>query len=101
MKDAMPPPERVELDVLVAGGTELLIGLFAATARHSLPTRADSWVPDVPPNDVQRALERLGSRSGELWLHLLGAAIDCVDTRAADFVEQVAALDAGELRRHV
>jgi DNA-binding transcriptional ArsR family regulator len=55
----------------------------------------------MPPDDVRRALGRLGSGSGELWLHLLGAALEAGTVSAAEFVAQMDRLDARELREHL
>jgi DNA-binding transcriptional ArsR family regulator len=101
VKDVMPRPDAEQVEVVVSGGAELLIGLAAAATDYELAARATSWVPDVPPDDVRRALDRLGSRSGELWLHLLGAALEAGAVSAAEFVAQVGRLDARELREHV
>ena len=101
VKDVMPRPDALRLEVFVSGGAELLIGLAAVTTDYELATRSASWVPDVPPDDVRRALGRLGSGSGELWLHLLGAALEAGTVSAAEFVAQTERLDARELREHV
>lgn len=101
VKDVMPRPRGLDVEVFAGGGTELLIGLAAAATPDASATRGRSWPPDVLPADVERALDRLGSRSGELWLHLLGAALEIGPVRAAELVEQLAELDARELREHV
>ena len=101
VRDVMPDPDIVEVEPFVSSATELLIGLAATATGEALATRAASWVPDAPPTEVRRALDRLGSRSGELWLHLLGAALELGVVRAAEFVDQLARLDADELREHV
>jgi helix-turn-helix protein len=99
--DVMPRPDSLTVEVFASGGAELLIGLAAATAGDTTTLRRDSWLPDSLPAGVQRALERLGSRSRELWLHLLGTALETGPVGAAGLVERVAHLDAHELREHV
>jgi DNA-binding transcriptional ArsR family regulator len=101
VKDVMPRPDALHVELFVSGGAELLIGLASGATDYELATRAASWVPDVPPAEVRHALSRLGSRSGELWLHLLGAALELGPLTAGEFVEQLARLDARELREHV
>jgi len=101
VKDVMPRPDALQVELFVSGGAELLIGLAAVATDYELAARAASWVPEKPPREVQHALGRLGSRSGELWLHLLGAALEPGPLAAGEFVEQLARLDARELREHV
>jgi DNA-binding transcriptional ArsR family regulator len=101
VKDVMPRPDALQVELFVSGGAELLIGLAAVATDYELARRAASWVPDVPPDDVRRALGRLGSGSGELWLHLLGAALEAGAVSAAEFFAQTERLDARELREHV
>jgi DNA-binding transcriptional ArsR family regulator len=101
VKDVMPRPAALQIELFVSGGAELLIGLAAGATDYELSTRAASWVPEVPPDRVRHALDRLGSRSGELWLHLLGAALELGALTAGEFVDQLARLDARELREHV
>ena len=101
VKDVMPRPDALQVELFVSGGAELLIGLAALATDYELATRAASWVPDVPPDELRGALGRLGSRSGELWLHLLGAALEAGRGSAAEFVAHAARLDPRELRKHV
>jgi DNA-binding transcriptional ArsR family regulator len=101
VKDVMPRPDPLQVELFVSGGAELLIGLAALAADYELAIRAASWVPGVPPDEVRHALRRLGSESGELWLHLLGAALELGPLGADEFVEQLAAFDARSLREHV
>jgi DNA-binding transcriptional ArsR family regulator len=81
------PPSTVE--VQAAGGYELLIELSALPwERASAPTRA--------------ALERVGDRSGEVWLHLLGLATELPEPRdAAALLAAVEAADPLEVRRQL
>jgi DNA-binding transcriptional ArsR family regulator len=80
---------------------ELLIGLWAVTT----PGRDThgGWVPalDRSPPRLRKAVAAVGEESGELWLHLLGIAVEADAETANDLVDAVAALDAAELRRQL
>lgn len=96
----MPSP-RLSLEIRAGVTFELLIALSALV--DSRREEAHDWPPrltDVPAS-VRRAVERVGDRAGETWLHLLGLAIEshALDTRT--FVAEVASLDAVEFRRHL
>src|SRR5262245_53248189 len=82
--EAMPAAQGLRVEVRTGASFELLIGLSAATTGECSRRLAD-------------AIERIGPESGELWLHLLGLALDAPD----DIVEAVSGLDAVELRRHL
>jgi DNA-binding transcriptional ArsR family regulator len=81
---------------------EVLVGLSTLTAER--PPEGDSWLPHglgaVSPA-LRRAIDAVGRGSGEVWLHLLGVALDAPLSTAAAFVDGVAALDPLELRRHL
>jgi DNA-binding transcriptional ArsR family regulator len=81
---------------------ELLIGLSTLTAERT--AERPSWLPhglgSCSPR-LRRAIAGVGSEAGEVWLHLLGLALDAPVGTAAAFVERVARVDAEELRRHV
>src|SRR5438874_13833952 len=102
VRDVMSAGERPSAAIVAGAPFELLIGLFALTNE---PRSERSWPPrslDACSGRVRRAVERIGPRSGELWLHLLGVALESpAGIEAAAFVERLAALDANELRRHV
>jgi DNA-binding transcriptional ArsR family regulator len=89
-------PQSAELPVLLrhAPAFELLAGLYATG------TPADSGASAWAPAEHE-ALAEIGSESGELWLHLLGLALELEASTAGDWVERVAELDPGELRRHL
>jgi hypothetical protein len=70
--DAASPRAGFELDVVVGTRFELLVAMYAAA-----PAR------------------------GELWLHLLGLALEVPSRDAAAFIDEVARVPALELRRHV
>jgi DNA-binding transcriptional ArsR family regulator len=75
IRDVMPGRGGLHVEVRAGAPFELLIGLSAAGERDG---------------------------SGELWLHLLGLALELpASLDAAGFVEAVAATDAAELRRHL
>src|SRR5439155_1790560 len=86
--DAMPTAQPLRVEVVSGAGFELLIGLSSLTRRG---TAAPA------PAGLRRALERVGVNSAELWLHLLGVALEHPD----DVVAGVRALDGVELRRHL
>jgi DNA-binding transcriptional ArsR family regulator len=102
VRDVMSAGERPSASIVSGAAFEVLIGLFALTNE---PRSERSWPPrslEAAPARVRKAIERIGPRSGELWLHLLGAALESspgID--ASGFVDYVADLDANELRRHV
>lgn len=83
----MPAAQPLRVEVAAGAGFELLIGLSALTGRRGGP---------VGPQ-LGRALDRVGRRSSELWLHLLGVALEHPD----DVVGGVEALEPDELRRHL
>src|SRR5262245_1012441 len=82
--EAMPAAQGLRVEVRTGASFELLIGLSAAKVGECSPA-------------LRRAIERIGPDSGELWLHLLGLALDEPD----DIVEAVGSLDPVELRRHL
>jgi DNA-binding transcriptional ArsR family regulator len=87
--DAMPAAQPLRVEVVAGAGFELLIGLSALTGPEGSLEGASAG--------LRRAVERVGVRSAELWLHLLGVALAHPD----DVVEGVRALDGAELRRHL
>src|SRR4051812_21747846 len=78
---------------------ELLIGLFA-TGTPGEPRRP-SWAPpsvqDCPPA-TRRALRAVGVRAGEVWLHMLGLALD---RPGGDLADRIETADAVEVRRYL
>lgn len=97
----MPSP-RDRLDVHASTAMELLVALFALGSAR--PAQAPPWLPagaaDCSPR-LRRELEAVGARAGELWLHLLGLALELRPASAGEFVERLAGVDGLELRRHV
>ena len=93
------PPQRVEIE----GGSpfELLIGMYATGTPSE--QREQSWAPRLErcPPAARAALSALGERAGEIWLHLLGLALEQRAGDASAFVARVAAVKPLELRRHL
>ena len=81
---------------------ELLIGLSTLTADR-VPERP-SWLPaglEACSTGLRQAIGRVGPEAGEVWLHLLGLALESPVATAAAFVDRVARTAALELRRHL
>ena len=92
-------PLRVEIEA----GTpyELLIGMDATGTPSE--QRDESWAPPLEscPAAARAALSALGERSGEIWLHLLGLALEQRAADASAFVASIRAVQPLELRRHL
>ena len=86
--DAMPAAQRLRVEVAAGPAFETLIGLSALTSDGDLERCSPA---------LRRALERVGARSSELWLHLLGLALE----RPHDLTGAVRQTSAEELRRHL
>ena len=96
--DATASAQPLRVEVVAGAAFELAIGLSTLT-RADRGGEAQGWVPrleDVSPA-LRRAVDAVGARSGELWLHLLGLALE----RPADLVGAVLDTPAPELRRHL
>lgn len=93
-------PAELPVELRSAPALELLIGLSTLTGRRAEP---DTWVPELTDCSaaLNEAVAAVGPRSGELWLHLLGLALELPAATAAEFVDAVAAFDGFELRRHL
>jgi DNA-binding transcriptional ArsR family regulator len=89
--DVMAAPAGFTVEVVAGTPFELLVLLFAAAAGR----------PGSVPDSTRAALAAVGDRSGEVWLHLLGLALEFGEGDTAAFVEHVARTDALELRRHI
>jgi DNA-binding transcriptional ArsR family regulator len=75
VRDVMPSREGVHVEVRAGAAFELLIALSASAGDDG---------------------------AGELWLHLLGLALELpASTDAAGFVDAVAGMEPAELRRHL
>ena len=86
--DVMAPRAAFALEVASGTAFELLIALFAAS-------------PAACPDATRATLETVGDTSGELWLHLLGLALELESHDAQALLERVAGLRPLELRRHL
>lgn len=92
-------PLRVEIEA--GAPCELLIGMYATGTPSE--QRDASWAPtpeECPPR-TRAALMGLGERAGEVWLHLLGLALEQQREDASTFVASVGAVKPLELRRHL
>jgi DNA-binding transcriptional ArsR family regulator len=87
--EAMPVGRSAAIRVVSGAGFETLIGVSALT-------RDESSLDGCSPS-LRAAIERVGTQSSELWLHLLGLAL----ARPDDVVEAVRATRPAELRRHL
>ena len=100
--DASAGPPAYSVEVRADPAFELLVGLSTLTAERA-PERP-SWLPaDISKCSValRRAVDGVGREAGEVWLHLLGLALDSPVGTAATFVETVHRTDPQELRRHL
>jgi DNA-binding transcriptional ArsR family regulator len=90
----MPSPGGLHVEVRSGASFELLIALSAATG---VDAPAGSFSPAL-----RRAIRQVGEQAGELWLHLLGLALELpasLDARA--FVAELESVPPLELRRHL
>jgi|1186.fasta_scaffold05416_2 DNA-binding transcriptional ArsR family regulator len=89
-------PHAAELPVLLRHGPafELLAGLYATGSPGT--ASSSSWAPDE-----HEALATIGRESGELWLHLLGLALELGADTAALWIDRVRGVESAELRRHL
>jgi DNA-binding transcriptional ArsR family regulator len=90
----MPSPAGLHVEVRSGAPFELLIALSAATV---VDAPAGSFSPAL-----RRAIGQVGEQSGELWLHLLGLALELpASLDARGFVAELEAVPPLELRRHL
>src|SRR6266508_4324014 len=76
-----PPGGGLDVRVAASTGCELLIELsvLAAEDRDTLDPARRRWAEAAAagmPAGLRRAVGRVGDRSGEVWLHLLGFALE-------------------------
>jgi DNA-binding transcriptional ArsR family regulator len=92
---------RLALEIRAGLPFELLIALSAVCDPRR--DREADWPPRLEqlPDAVRSAVERVGDRAGETWLHLLGLAIESSALDVLTFVDEAAALDGVELRRYL
>lgn len=102
IRDVMSAEQNAAVRVCSGLPFEALIGLYALCSPHE--TREPSWVPQslaACPPPAQDAINAIGDRSGELWLHLLGIPLDAEATTVAELLTEVEQLPPLELRRHL
>jgi DNA-binding transcriptional ArsR family regulator len=100
--DASAAAPAFAVEVRADPAFELLVGLSTLTAERR-PERP-SWLPASLSEcsaSLRRAIDGVGNEAGEVWLHLLGLALEAPVATAAEFVDAVAAADPQELRRHL
>ena len=100
--DASAAPPSFGVEVRADPAFELLVGLSTLTTERE--ASRPSWVPAELSScsvALRRAVDGVGSEAGEVWLHLLGLALDAPRGTAAQFVETVRRTNAQELRRHL
>jgi DNA-binding transcriptional ArsR family regulator len=96
----MPASGGLVVEARAGAAFELLVGL---SVLRDDERASSSWVPQLAdcPLALQRALERVGDRAGETWLHLLGLALELPAVTAAQFVSELEHVDELEFRRHL
>lgn len=101
VRDVMPWPPRLAVEVEARPALELLIGLSAATSVAEPHEETWAWPRTGWSEELASAVAACGERSGEAWLHLLGLALELPPSPALEFVEALGGIDALELRRHL
>lgn len=84
----MPPAQPFGVRIVAGAAFETLIGVSALTRGDAAPHRN---------RQLRAAIAAVGPHSSELWLHLLGLALD----EPGDIVSSVRATKPAELRRHL
>jgi DNA-binding transcriptional ArsR family regulator len=90
------------VDVRADASFELLIGLSTLTSDRA--AEGGSWLPAGVAEcsaGLRRAIDGVGRKAGEVWLHLLGLALESQPESAASFVEVISRANPQELRRHI
>ena len=101
VRDVMPWPPRLAVEVAARPALELLIGLSAATSATEPHEETWAWPRSGWSGELASAVAACGERSGEAWLHLLGLALELSPSPALEFAEALGGVDALELRRHL
>lgn len=108
MRAVAPSGAELNLGVAASTGCELLIELSVLAGerdRGTLDPERRQWTEAAAaamPAALRRTLARVGDRSGEVWLHLLGLALEAPPPRdAAALRERVAGADPLTVRRHL
>jgi len=87
--EAMPAAQARRARFAAGPALETVIGLYALTC-------GETGVSGLSP-ELSQAIAAVGEQSSELWLHLLGLALE----RPDDVAAAVRATPAAELRRHL
>jgi DNA-binding transcriptional ArsR family regulator len=101
IRDVMPWPPRLAVEVEARPALELLVGLSAATAPGETHEETWAWPRRGWSPPLASAVAAVGERSGEALLHLLGLALELPSPDALAFVDALDAVDPVELRRHL
>jgi DNA-binding transcriptional ArsR family regulator len=101
VKDVMPWPPRLAVEVEARAALELLAGLSAATAPGETHEETWAWPRRDWSPALGSAVAAVGDRSGEAWLHLLGLALELPPSGALAFVDALEEIAPSELRRHL
>ena len=102
IRDATSGEPPLALEVVGTAATELLIGLYAAMS----PGQAleGSWASRDAASEApatRAAIAAIGGEAGEIWLHLLGLALDSGAADADALIDAVEATAPDELRRYL
>lgn len=101
VRDVMPWPPRLAVEVEARPALELLIGLSAATSAGETHDETWAWPREGWSRALSEAVAAAGERSGEAWLHLLGLALELPASPAFEFVDALGRVDPVDLRRHL
>ena len=108
VREVAPSGAGLEVRVAASTGCELLIELSVLSGerdRDTLDPQTRGWAEAASaamPAALRRALDRVGDRSGEVWLHLLGLALEAPAPRdAAALLAGVEAADPLTVRQHL
>jgi DNA-binding transcriptional ArsR family regulator len=101
VRDVMPWPPRLAVEVEARPALELLIGLSAATSGDTYDEETWARTPERRSADLDEAIAACGPTSGEVWLHLLGLALELPPTAARPFVDALGDVEPLQLRRHL
>jgi DNA-binding transcriptional ArsR family regulator len=100
VRNVMPSAGGLVVETRAGAAFELLVGLSVLSDEER---RDGSWVPRIGDCSaaLRRAVERVGDRAGETWLHLLGLALELPAASAQQFVDELERFDELEFRRHL
>jgi DNA-binding transcriptional ArsR family regulator len=108
VREVAPPGGGMDVRAVASTGCELLIELSVLTGargRDTLDPERRRWAEAATagmPAVLRRAVDRVGDHSGEVWLHLLGLALEAPAPRdAAALLADVEAADPLTVRQHM